>query len=270
MDGFTGFPNCLLASEAALTLQPSHFMVLVVMAMHLGRIGSKKNGKLAFPNRAGCPWWDHTQKKWVSRPVLHFTKSTTGAALRELEARGLIQCTKRYGFDQKRKAKEYRLTWIKTEEGPATNEWLNYKHPIASRPTRGSGEKARPTSGPVSTIIGRPVGQASPDAGSEAPLQADHSAYLVSHRPTSGPHCYHVIGGETGLAAVKPRAARAPKAQRASTAALKPADTPNNLLPSTEGPGGAAVIGGLDGPEEIAASMQAIRNQVLAASGGLQ
>src|SRR5690348_11052126 len=109
INGFIQIPNAVIASEAVRTAPPSTVMVMLLMAMHLGKIGTSKNGKLAFPDRAGVPWWDSNNKKWVSLPIL-LSRSTTGAAIRDLEKRGLAKCTRHYTFDQKRKAKEYCLT----------------------------------------------------------------------------------------------------------------------------------------------------------------
>lgn len=186
LDGFCQIPNDVMASEAVRSLQPSHFMVMMMMVMHLGRAGgSKKNGKLAFPNRAECPWWDGNEGKWTSLPIRYFTRSTTGAALRELEERGLIECTKRFTYEQKRHAKEYRLTWVRTEEGEATNNFRAYKHPEPKR---------RPTLRPKRQAIGQPVGKPEHQHPQEPKLQASQQAYSEPHRPASRPHYYQIIG----------------------------------------------------------------------------
>jgi hypothetical protein len=193
MDGHIQVPNAVMASEAITTARPSSVMVLLMMTMQLGKIGTSHNGKLAFPDRAGIPWWDSKDKRWISLPVLHLSRSTIGAAIRDLEQRSLIACTRHFTFDQKRKAKEYRLTWLKTDDGPATHDYLNYRHQAEDGEAVLRSER-RPIHRPVGKPIGRPVGTSDPMPGRNGRIQADASAYADNHRPTGRHHYYQLIG----------------------------------------------------------------------------
>ncbi|MGH6828165.1 MAG: hypothetical protein ACREFW_04575 [Rhizomicrobium sp.] len=188
VDRFTNFPNYVLASEAVRTLRPSAFMVLVYLAMRC--FGAKGNGRIVFANRSGCRWFDPETRKWVEMPIggpreKPMAKSTIGDGLRELERRGLIVCTQRSTFDQKRLAKTYRLTWVRTEDQLATNDFLKWR-PENSKP--------RPPHRPMGYATGRPTGRSPQPTSSEQAIQAAPPACQQRHRPPHRPRNYHVLG----------------------------------------------------------------------------
>jgi hypothetical protein len=188
LDRFCNIPNYVLESEAVRTLQPSHFMVLIYLAMRC--YGAKKNGRIVFANRSGCRKLDNSDPekknwKWVETPIgsgeSGMGKSTIGDALRELERRGLIACTQRSTFGQKRLAQTYRLTWVRTEDEMATNDFRNW---------RARNSETRPTQRPVGHATGRPTGRTLVSTSSKQAVQAEAPAYAQPYRPTQRPRSY--------------------------------------------------------------------------------
>lgn len=216
VDRFCNIPNYVLASEAVRTLQPSHFMVLVYVAMRC--YGAKRNGHIVFANRSGCLRLDnsHPQRKywrWVETPIgpgpTGMGKSTIGEGLVELERRGLIRCTRPSTFGQKRLARTYRLTWVRTETEQATNEFLDWR-PEYSKP--------RPTRRPDGHALGRSTGRTPASTSSIPDIQADGPAYQQPHRPPHRPRSHQVnrdvgawdMGSAMAAIAAEVRAAAGP------------------------------------------------------------
>jgi len=216
VDGFTNIPNFVLASTAVRTLQPSQFMVLMYLTMRC--FSSKNNGEIGFANRTGCLWPDKITGKWSELEfggATGLSKTTIGNALRELERRGLVECTKRSTFHQKRLSKEYRLTWVKTATGGPTNDFLYFKQ---DQPKI----EPRPAHGPVMEPIGPSTDTPHTEGSPGESIQARQRACDKRIRPTSGPHSSHVLGSvqhamndiaagvEAAINETEPRAAKLP------------------------------------------------------------
>jgi len=191
LDGYANFPNHVLASAAVRTLPPSAFMVMVYLAMRC--YGTKGNGHIVYANRSGCRWFDPEKKKWVEMGIggpKPLSKSTIGDGLRELERRGLIVCTQRSTFHQKRLAKTYRLTWRRTEDNEATNDFMSW------RPNESGLQisEARPVHRPMGQATGQHAGSSYQPKDPKQAVQADTLAYRQPHRPAHRPRIYHVVG----------------------------------------------------------------------------
>ena len=105
-------PHCLINSEAFRTASPRAIKVLLALcAKHNGF----NNGAIGLGFRDLAEWTDcqnHT---------------ANNKALGELIARGLVSLECEHPR-AKRLSTEYRLTFIPTEDGPATNDYLTWKH----------------------------------------------------------------------------------------------------------------------------------------------
>lgn len=116
----------MLETRAMCNLSPAAFKVLVYMAK---RFYGDNNGRIAFGVRSGC---------FVRQPggPLHHVEVSIGLsssrkahALKELEQAGFIVCVKPSSFDQKRRVKEWRLTWHPCGGQPATKEFAHSAPP---------------------------------------------------------------------------------------------------------------------------------------------
>ena len=124
LDGFTQIPNYVLRSEAMRTASPAAVKVCLYLAARC--FGAKHNGQIVFAIRSGCLLLNLATQRWEEQSI-GLSPSRTAEALQELEERGFIVCTKDSTFNQKRRAKEYRLTWMRTEQDIPTNDFLNWK-----------------------------------------------------------------------------------------------------------------------------------------------
>lgn len=151
-DRFTQLPNFLLNSVAVRTLEPSDFMTLVYMAKRC--YGAKDNGHIVFGVRGGCLILSQ-QKERYEEAAIGVGKSAIAVCLERLELRGLIRCTKEFTFKQKKKTREWRLTWLPTivdgVKQPPTNEFFYFREEPSSdghRDLNGDGSKNRSQSAP--------------------------------------------------------------------------------------------------------------------------
>lgn len=104
-------PHCLLNSQAFRTASPRAIKVLLALC---ARHDGFNNGVIGLGFRDLAEWMDcqnHT---------------ANNQALGELIARGLVEVECEHPRAQ-RLSTEYRLTFVPTENGPATNDYLNWK-----------------------------------------------------------------------------------------------------------------------------------------------
>jgi hypothetical protein len=110
----------ILESPAFLTLSANEIVVLLFM---LKRYNGSNNGKIAFGVRSGCFVPLQKTGKLVDRP-LKLSRSSIDRALDKLEAARFIRCTQPATFDQKRRTREWRLTWLPCNGQPATKDFV--------------------------------------------------------------------------------------------------------------------------------------------------
>lgn len=104
-------PHCLLASEAFRTASfRARSALMVVFAKHNGF----NNGRIALSTvqlAEGLDCWNYR---------------ANSRAMAELESRGIVVLAKHYPASS-RLAREYRLTFVRTADGPPTNDYLSWR-----------------------------------------------------------------------------------------------------------------------------------------------
>lgn len=108
---FIRHPVEMLRSPAMRVLSRAGHKILMCIESELARRKGKDNGKLPVPYETFIAFGLH--------------RHAIGPALREVEALGLIEITERgrAGNAEYRRPNLMRLTYLPTDDGPATNEW---------------------------------------------------------------------------------------------------------------------------------------------------
>lgn len=113
----------LLEHPNFLVLSSNAKVVLIYLAK---RFNGFNNGQIGFGWRAGC--FIQVNGKEHQERSFGLSRYQIGRALDELEGAGFIICTKTATFDQKRLAREWRLTWLPSgpnAERPPTKEFAS-------------------------------------------------------------------------------------------------------------------------------------------------
>jgi hypothetical protein len=166
------------------SLSPVAFKVLLYLAMRC--YGAKANGNIVFSARSGCLIRDPITRKKIEHPI-GLKHSATSGALTELQRRGLIVCTRESSFDQKKMARTYRLTWVRSEEGQPTNEFLRFTE-------EGANLEPSPLQRTINELTVRQGGQSLPRNGGKHPLQSATADYSESHSPPRRTRIYQGNG----------------------------------------------------------------------------
>lgn len=198
VDRFTNLPNGLLDSVAVRSLSPTAFKVLVYLAKRCW--GAKANGTIVFGLRSGCLIKNMVSHRYEENEI-GIKKSAIGNALDELERRGLIACTHSSSFKlDKKVAREWRLTWIKTEADPPTNEYLRFEPPPPKPSRRQPWTRARnlsknqkpcPPQWTETAPIVHPDGQPTRENGAEPQKQSTQMDCSESLSPSGRTRSYH-------------------------------------------------------------------------------
>src|SRR6185312_828501 len=175
-------------SEAVLSLSPAAFKILIYVAKRC--YGPKRNGKVIFGARSGCLIVNLGSKRYEEHSI-GLSKSVTAAALEELQEHGLLVCTKASSFDQKRHAREWRLTWVKTEFESATNDFQAFAD-------GGKKTKRSPAGRTVKTPTVLRAGQSPGQIDGNPHLQSCGPDYSASHSPAGRTRSNHVLGTVVG------------------------------------------------------------------------
>jgi hypothetical protein len=112
----------VIESPAFLALSSNAKVALLFM---LKRYDGFNNGKIVFACRDGCVV-QITGKEYANKPF-GLSRSQLCRAIKELEDFGFIDCTQPAKFDQKRLAREWRLTWLPFKGKPPTREYMAYR-----------------------------------------------------------------------------------------------------------------------------------------------
>lgn len=104
---FVKLDHGLIDSDAFESLSPVAFKLLVLIWRE--HAGPETNGRIAYSTR-------EAMKRGIS-------KSHAARAFTELVDLGFLVCERESGFDQKRLAREWRITAEPTRSGPATRDF---------------------------------------------------------------------------------------------------------------------------------------------------
>lgn len=179
---FVGMPYWVLESPAALRLSGNAFKVLVYLAK---RFNGSNNGTLRFGVRTGCTARNRQTKQLEDVPI-GLARSVQQRALKELLEAGFIREVTPSSFHQKRLVREWRITWLPTNGGLATNEFthmipdtspLSGTESAAPEPLTDHLTKARPVKVPSRPHSGTIADQPSPASGS---LSSYHTGASLS------------------------------------------------------------------------------------------
>ncbi len=177
----------ILDTAAARSLSGSAFKVLVYLGK---RYDGFNNGKIGFGCRSGCISKKTGTSERVTLPI-GIGKSAIAAALLELETAGFIRCAKESTFDQKRMAREWRLTWLPVGNEPATKEF-------ATAPARTKKQNAVRQNGQKPPLQSAVADNGAPQISKNAPYSPAERTMGQSDSP---PHRTHLItmgsGGDT-------------------------------------------------------------------------
>jgi hypothetical protein len=208
---FVQFPYWLLESQAALDLSGTAFKVLVYV---LKRFNGTNNGQIGFGARSGCFVRDPKTGRLQDVPI-GIRPRTMSDALAEIEHRGFLVCTKVSTFDQKRRTKEWRLTWLPADNHPATKEF------VTASPIQKAKRKQKPGR---HTALSTKLQSGTPLYGPMT--QAQDTLYRAAHRPMADadraahrPHLVTIPGAADALSkarALSERRALAASAARSS------------------------------------------------------
>ncbi len=99
-------PHYVLHSPAFRALSPASAKTLLYI---LKLYNGLNNGHIAFGVRTGSFGRENSKPVWLS---FGLSKSAVAEALKELEERGFLVCTKLSSFGQKKLVKEWRITWL--------------------------------------------------------------------------------------------------------------------------------------------------------------
>ena len=160
---FIQLPYWLMETPAFLALKPNAKCVLLFMVK---RFDGANNGRIAFGVRSGCYVPKAGTSELLNKPF-GVPRSAIGRCLTELEAAGFIRCTREATFDQKRRTREWRLTWLECGNQAPTKDFAVQNL------------KASPSSGTMGANTVPPAGQRAPpnDANrSVQSLQRDYEA----------------------------------------------------------------------------------------------
>ena len=191
---FIQFPDWVIESPAFLSLTAAEICTLLFL---LKRFNGKNNGKIGFGVRSGCFVPKQGTGEVQNRPI-PVSRPTIGRALETLERFGLTACTKDATFNQKRLAREWRLTWLPCDGKAATKEFARYSADDCKL-IRAEKTKASLTGETVKANTVSLARQSTPLENKKVPLQShgrDYDASTQSHgRDTSS---NHRLGGITG------------------------------------------------------------------------
>jgi hypothetical protein len=241
---FVQLEHWFLDHPAVLRLSGDAFKVMVYMHK---RFTGYNNGVIGFGTRSGCTV-KVNGKESVCKDILPHKgradrsgKSVQGRvrrALKELEAAGFIVCTKESTFDQKRRAREWRLTWIYTgspeRPTPATREYA----------------QPRPAENLKPSVMHEPIPPLQSHARTYDRNSADQiSSYSVTHEPIAHSHRFthdaHLVtrgsGGRESKIPQPVAAALVPSPAINQPSKPIAASSENNFCPLRVVNGGAAV-----------------------------
>ena len=122
VDRFLALPHYLLKSDAWKSLGPIPRALFVEVAQ---RWNGFNNGQIGLGVRE-------------AGQALHVKHTTAGAAFKVLQERGFLALTKDSGFDQKRLAREWRVTAFpvgdyRAPSHPATKEFMRWRVPAEEK-----------------------------------------------------------------------------------------------------------------------------------------
>lgn len=231
---FVQFPYWLLETQAAWDLSGTAFKVLVYV---LKRFNGANNGQIGFGARSGCFVRDPKTGKLQDVPI-GIRPRTMSDALAEIERAGFFVCTKASTFDQKRRTKEWRLTWLPADNKPATKEFVTATPiPKAKRKQKPGRHTALSTKLQSGTPLYGPMTQAQ-----DTLYKAAHRSVGDTDRAAHRPHLVTIPGAADVLSKARALAeARALATSAARSSALKfPSTVKAQAKPNSSGGADAA------------------------------
>ena len=166
---FVQLPWWVMETPAFHYMTPEGKTALFYMAK---RYYGWNNGQIGFGTRSGgfvrAPGAPDTQVKDI--PVM--SNSRMHRALREVEALGFACVTKESSFGQKKRTREWRLTWLSCAGSPATKDFLRLTMADCTRIKAALKTKASPAGSTKSAVAVPLARQCALSAVSEVAIQS--------------------------------------------------------------------------------------------------
>jgi hypothetical protein len=210
---FVQFPYWVLETRAALDLSGTAFKVLVYV---LKRFNGANNGTIGFGARSGCFVRATGTGLLEDRPI-GLKPRTISDTLNELVASGFIACTKESTFDQKRRTREWRLTWLAVGSTAATKEFTTLA-PVTKRSKKQKPERQAALCTEIqsgSALYGPPT------EAQNILYRAAARSMAESDRAAARPHLGTIPGGDDTLSMARALSVRRANAVSAAQSSVR-------------------------------------------------
>lgn len=169
---FLQLPFWLMESPAFHHLSPEGRTGLIYLAK---RFNGSNNGKIGFGVRSGGFVRNAGSPNLIDKPVLSQTRMQ--AALYELQAFRLARIATPSSFGQKKRTREWELTWLSCDGKAAARDFMALSEDDCKRIAASLKTKARSAGRTVKAGLGPPAEQSKAPKGAKHPVQVRPQTY---------------------------------------------------------------------------------------------